>query len=161
MPSDGDPNNRDASHIDARLSAVETSVEGIQRSLSDISKSIDTLRTTYVDSRTPQYGTMIAAVGLTVVIVGAVGASFLAPVTVAVAAHERVIDKWPEQHEGLRAQITTCQYELIGPEKASDERFQALAAEVSDIKINGSGVTRERLAVIEHELVALRKDAAK
>lgn len=103
--------------------------------------------TTAIGVRRTPWGTIIGAITLGALLIGAIGASFVAPLTIVQQYHGKWLDKGMSVVETLQTQ----QAENTNKLASIDRRFDALEAAFQDVKVNGSSITRERLAVLEYE----------
>ena len=69
-------------NLESRVARVEEAVEGISRSLGHISGAIDQLRAEQAKGKERPWATIVSAIGVASVIVGAIGYGFITPVKV-------------------------------------------------------------------------------
>lgn len=142
-------------NLEPRLSSLETSVETLTLDMREVIRSIDSLRSIVSDHQRPQWGNLISAVGVSVVIIGAIGSSFITPLTVQLSHVERHRQDIAHSVEKLTDRMRELESRVSSNDQVITERVEAVTTVLNDIKVNGSGITRERLAVIE----AMLKDA--
>ena len=139
-------------NLEPRLSSLETSVETLTLDMREIIRSIDSLRSLVADHQRPQWGNMISAIGVSVVIIGAIGSSFIAPLTITSAMHDKVLEQRGASIENIKDRLRELESLVSSNAAVSTSELDHLNHTIEDVRLNGSGITRERLAVIENRL---------
>lgn len=142
-----------SSNLEPRLSSLETSVESLTGDVRGLMHSIDSLRGMVEAGNRTQWGTIISGIGLSVVIIGAIGSAFIAPLAISTQGHEQILYDRGITIESVKDRLRELEASVATNNAVTAARFAAIGDIVDDIKKNGSGITRERLAILEHEVL--------
>ena len=151
MPLAANLEERIAKH-DAEIDALVSAVGTINSSVKDLRGSIDALANRLGESGKAQWGNIFAAIGVGIVIIGAIGTSFISPLSTALIAHDKILTERGVVIEKVQDRIREAESLIRSNQQVHESEYRALQWVVRDIGTNGSGSTRERLAVIESKL---------
>lgn len=135
-----------------RLSSLETSVNSLTVDVQHIARAVDALRDSMVTSQRPQWGNLIGGVAVSITIIMAVGSASLAPLAVELRQHATVLEERGRIIGNNQDRLRELEGTQLASSKVVDVELKALATLINDMRVNGSGITRERLAVIESKL---------
>lgn len=145
------PGGSDSSDVGSRIAALEADMRAMTRAVKDMAESqerfasetrasIAAARTEIIAARTTPWGNIIAAAGLSIVVIGAIGASFIAPLNIAqsYAGHER--DKLREDLDKandaavMRSQNNRADIEAIRERFKEIETQFRLASQIENLR---------------------------
>jgi hypothetical protein len=138
--------------IDGRISSLETSVASLATDVREIVQSIDRLRGYIGETQRPQWGNLISATGLCVVIVSAIGSAWINPLSISLQYHEKLSAERSVLVERLQDRLRDLEGDFKAHRQTNENEFKFVNSTIEDVRKNGSGVTRERLAVIESQI---------
>ena len=148
-------------NVEARVSSLETSVANLTTDVGRVLMAVDSLRTTISEAQRPQWANWLSAVGLAVVIIGAIGSAFIAPLTLNLAHHTKLLDERGIIIDGLQDRLRNVESDTKSNLKTNEAQFESLTDRFEDVRLNGSPITRERLAVLEAAVAELCKEPPK
>ena len=135
-----------------RLSALETSVEALSKDVGQLARSIEMLRDSMYSGQRPQWGNMIAAVGVGLVVIGSIGTSFISPIAIQISNHDKVITDNLASLNTVQDRLRGLESDVLAKQLMAGERMAAISQGLRDVRDLGSPITRERLAIIESRL---------
>ena len=138
--------------IEPRISSLETAVSALTSDVSKIANAVDALRSSLSDQQRPQWGNLIAAIGVGIIVVSAIGASFISPLSIQIGYQQKVLDERGNTIESLQDRMREVENAANTNRRLADTEISTLRRDLERVDIQGSGITRERLAVIEAKL---------
>lgn len=92
-----------------RVSALESSHLHLTKNVDRLATSIDKLVESEIHSRRTPWGTIISAMGLVIVLVGAIGSAWIAPINVRLEEISRRADRISDAYKRLEERLEKAQ----------------------------------------------------
>lgn len=134
----------------ARISSLETSVNTLTGDIRSIAESVDKLRGMISDNQKPQWGNWIAAMGVGLIVLSAIGASFIAPLSIQLNHHDNTISETGRDLRDIQNRVQDVEVKSSANRESIDREISAVKDTLYDVRVYGSAITRERLAILEH-----------
>lgn len=150
------PHNKSVRHdiesLEPRLSSLETAVFQMTRGMDSLQATVDAIRNNIAQSQKPQWGNIISAVTMSTVIISAIGAAFVSPLTIITTSHQKTLDERSMTLVQIQDRLREVESVASTNEKLFSSELQATREKLEEVGKSGSGITRERLAVIENQM---------
>lgn len=146
---------RERDHDDttlARISSLETSVTALTDDVRRVLDRVDRVVSGMSEAAAPQYGNIISGVGLAVIIIGAIGAAFISPLTMQLNGHERLLSARGQVIEDIQDRVRSVEVRVESNSESHIVETGAIKEKLNEVAKHGSGLARERLAVLEYKL---------